>query len=127
MRTWAQLPGLSPGGVAVDLVEEVLNVGAGIGQVVLVELEVPVSPVQRPLAAGTSCSGAARSAPGPGRSVLGLPWRTAFQARDGTIGDVELEADLISDMLRHSTQLRESSSGWVLISRSSRARMLPGS
>jgi hypothetical protein len=36
------------GGVAVDLVEEIQDVGGGLGKVVLVEPEVPVAPVQRP-------------------------------------------------------------------------------
>jgi hypothetical protein len=35
--------------------------------------------------------------------VLGPPWWTALQDRDGSIGDVDLEADLVSGMFRHSS------------------------
>ena len=90
------------GGVAVDLVEEVLGIGGATGHVVLVEREVPVSPVDRPSVAGVRVVQLRDREPCPVWSVLGPPWWTALQDRDGSIGDVHLEADLVASRFRDS-------------------------
>jgi hypothetical protein len=87
---------LKVGRVVVDLVEEVLDVRRGVNKVVLVELEVAVSSVQRPAVARHRVAQPCAGEPGPVWSVLGPPRGAALEDGGGAVGDVHLETDLVS-------------------------------
>lgn len=84
--------------IAVDLGEEAPYVSAGTDQVVLMETEVPVTPVQGPLIAGLGVAETCDREPRPLRSETVPPRRTAFEDRQGSIGHVQLEPNLVTDM-----------------------------
>ena len=66
------------------------------------ELEVLVSPIQRPSVAGLRVAQACDREAAPVRAVLGSPRRAAFEDGDGAAGDVHLETDLVSGVFRNS-------------------------
>lgn len=84
----------------VEVVEEVLEAGAGLEGLVAVELQVPVAPVQRPEAGGLGVVQACDREPGPlGAKVL-APGGSALADREVAGGDVALDADLVAQPLR---------------------------
>jgi hypothetical protein len=69
------------GGVFVDLGEQVLEVGRSVDEVVAVELEVAVSPVQGPGVGGGGVAQAGDREAAPLWSVIFTPRRTSFEDR----------------------------------------------
>ena len=87
-------------GVFVEVVEEVLDAGAGVQGLVVVELQVPVAPVQRPEAGGLGVVQACDREPGPlGAEVVAPGW-SALADRQVAGRDVALDADLTTQPLR---------------------------
>jgi hypothetical protein len=94
---------LSPedaGGVTVYFDEEVFDVDARGDEVVEVEAEVSVSPVQRPLVLGFGVAQPSDGESGPVGPEVRPPWRPALQDRCRDGGQVDLVADLIAGALR---------------------------
>ena len=85
--SWAVAPpppegGLPPedaGRVALDFVNEFFDAGCRLDEVVLVELQVAVAPVQRPLIADLRIAEAADREPGPLRAEVLPPRRPTFK------------------------------------------------
>jgi len=73
-------------------------VSARTDQVVLMEPEVPVTPVQGPLVAGLGVAETRDREPRPLRSKIAPPRRAAFEDRQGSTGHVHLEPNLVTDM-----------------------------
>lgn len=73
--------------------QHVLDVEAGLDQIVLVEVEVAVAPAQRPLLAGFRVAQACDRGRCPLRPVVRTPGRTALQNGDGPVADVEPDTD----------------------------------
>lgn len=92
--------------IAVDLGEEAPNVSARTDQVVLMKPEVPVTPVQGPLIAGLGVAETCDREPRPLRSETVPPRRTAFENRQGSIGHVQLEPNLVTDMFGNLVAFR---------------------
>ena len=90
-----------PGAVELDLLDELIEVWGRSGEVVFVELQVPVAPVERPLRAGLRVTEAADREPSPlGTNALS-PRRSTLEDGDRAVGDVDLVADLVTRSRRH--------------------------
>jgi len=93
---------LSPedrGGVAVDLRQEVVEVGGWFELVVAVEAEIAVTPVQRPHPGGLRVAEPGDGEPCPFRAGVLAPGRAALDDRQLPGPDVALDVDLVPDVL----------------------------
>jgi len=86
-------------GVFVEVVEEVLDAGAGVQRLVTVVVEVAVAPVQRPETGGLDVVQAGDGEPGPLRAQVVAPGRSALADRQMAGGDIALDADLAAQPL----------------------------
>src|SRR5258707_5394753 len=96
--------GLAPeyaGGVAVDLVEQGVDAVRRREQVVDVESEVAVAPVQGPGLAGGGVAQARDREAGPFRPGVLAPGSAPLDDREVSRGDLALDADLVAGVFGH--------------------------
>src|SRR5271166_1241895 len=86
-------------GSFVEVVEQVLDLWAGVERVVAVVFQVPVAPVQRPLSGGLGVVQPGDRESGPVGPEVIAPGRSAFADGQMSWGDVAFDADLVANVL----------------------------
>lgn len=90
-----------PAAVVVDVLDELVDMWRRRGEVVLVELAVLVTPLERPLSPHLRVPKSTDREPRPLRANVSAPRRSAFEQRDVPVGDVNLVADLLANVRLH--------------------------
>lgn len=85
-----------PGAVELDHLDERVEVWCRPLEVVLVELQVPIALVQRPLLANLRVAEPTDREPGPLRAEILAPRWPTFEHGDGAVCHVDLVADLVT-------------------------------
>jgi hypothetical protein len=87
--------------VVLDVIDELVEVWGRRGEVVLVELEVLITPVERPLSPNLRVPKSTDREPSPLRAEVGAPPRPTFEQRDVAICHVDLVANLLPHVRFH--------------------------
>ena len=88
-------------GVALDLIDQDVDVRCRFDQVVLVKLEVAVALVERPLLSELRVAEPTGRKPCPVRTEILAPRQPTFERGDRAVSDVNLEAELVPSVERH--------------------------